>query len=366
MGHVRGERANTLPGSMYASAGATSGSQHARRRRRTFVSKGKGPGTLVFLLLLVGAIAAAGVFTVVLQSWNAAAKGAQQPDAKPGLHASDIGLPDTSASASSTPSKGASDADDAMKRDAELIARYCTMTGDGGRTSPIVFEHLNMDATMVIGWPDDALDILEERAKRTNPQMSSRAELEKVSDFTQCCHACALKRGCNFFFFCGQDDAPCSGECWLKYTAYPDKDVHKHEKTIAGSVEGTDVRVPWTTGVIPGRSPGVRQKDGLQNERLAEKLVLKLRGGLGEIVIRLRPELSKESVEYISSIVGIANDAKVDEDPCLQCRLYRTETNFLIQGVLRRLPLLDGDGVVGSLETGVPSGPGIKGKGMNR
>jgi len=83
-------------------------------------------------------------------------------------------------------------------------------------------------------------------------------------------------------------------------------------------------------------------------------------------VIRLRPELSKESVEYISSIVGIANDAKVDEDPCLQCRLYRTETNFLIQGVLRRLPLLDGDGVAGSLETGVPSGPGIKGKGMNR
>ena len=69
------------------------------------------------------------------------------------------------------------------------------------------------------------------------------------------------------------DGAFCAGQCWLKYTAHPGVDVHRHEKVRSGSLDGADANVPWTTGVIPGRAAGLRAGGA---PREAQRVVLKL------------------------------------------------------------------------------------------
>lgn len=50
---------------------------------------------------------------------------------------------------------------------------------------------------------------------------------------------------------------------------------------------------------------------------------------VGDIVIKLRPDLSPESVSYIKALLDSAA-------PCKRCRFYRAEQRGILQGVLKK------------------------------
>jgi hypothetical protein len=81
------------------------------------------------------------------------------------------------------------------------------------------------------------------------------------------------------------------------------------------------------------------------------KEVLVLKTKLGDVRIVLRPDLSKESVEYIHGVMK----ASAPDGSCPGCRLYRAEKPTILQGVLRED--VDANTVKGSCPSGYEAVP---------
>jgi cyclophilin family peptidyl-prolyl cis-trans isomerase len=154
----------------------------------------------------------------------------------------------------------------------------------------------------------------------------------KAGSAAECCASChahnaAVARGglekgknstlCDTWVFCG-DKHKCGAqyqECWLKNNKLrpPPNDLKGHS--------GPDVH--WTSGVV-------YPNPDWQLNPLAKKLGLTMVTTIGNIVIKLLPELAPASVKELQRCVGIM----LDQGHCMGCRIYRSEVNFLIQGVI--------------------------------
>lgn len=139
-----------------------------------------------------------------------------------------------------------------------------------------------------------------------------------ASSAAECCARCVAKRGCNVYVFCGE--GWCSGQCWLKRAAGdPSRAVVRAEGPTVPWTSGT-LDKDWLDGSVPLPAP-----DGSIS-------VIALRTTLGDIRLRLKPEWSQPSVDYVRRL---ARGLPKQEDTCVQCELYRTEPGFLLQGVMR-------------------------------
>ncbi|EFJ47170.1 hypothetical protein VOLCADRAFT_105231 [Volvox carteri f. nagariensis] len=142
----------------------------------------------------------------------------------------------------------------------------------------------------------------------------------------ECCAACsshqlAASRGgldkgpnsttCNVWVFCG-DAARCGPhyqECWLKSLAK----LPPPPQPGANSM--------WTSGVV---YPG---DEWLLPYQSMKTLTMHL--PMGDVVVELLPDLAPRSVHEIRRLA-----AMLAGSACDGCKLYRVETNFLVQGVL--------------------------------
>ncbi|KXZ54393.1 hypothetical protein GPECTOR_5g5 [Gonium pectorale] len=152
----------------------------------------------------------------------------------------------------------------------------------------------------------------------------------RTANAADCCAACAahaataarggLEHGtnssaCNTWVFCG-DEARCGGafgECWLKHT---DKLPPSQRPGAAGSS-------PWVSGVV---YPG----DGWLAP-YESRTTLTMHFKLGDIVVRLLPELAPRSVVELRRLAALVAG---EGGGCGGCRVYRVETAFLVQGVI--------------------------------
>ena len=66
--------------------------------------------------------------------------------------------------------------------------------------------------------------------------------------------------------------------------------------------------------------------------KTTEKTFLTLITKHGNIHIRLLPDLSPESVEYIQNLF---RQKQTEDEPCQKCQFYRSEPHFLLQGILQ-------------------------------
>ena len=149
----------------------------------------------------------------------------------------------------------------------------------------------------------------------------------------ECCAAChaynaAIARGglekgknstiCNTWVFCG-DKVKCGAqyqECWLKNNQLkppPEEGPKGH----------TGPDVPWTSGVVYSNREW-------QLAPLEKSLTLTMDSTIGKIPIKLLPELAPASIRELRRCVSIM----LDQGHCMGCRVYRSEANFLIQGVI--------------------------------
>ena len=126
----------------------------------------------------------------------------------------------------------------------------------------------------------------------------------------ECCHKCAYHKGCNVFVF-GEEQK----QCWLK-RADKEKDVQSR---------GSGPMVPWTSGVLD--KDWSHDWNELPPASTAISHVV-LKTSHGEIRIRLMEEWSETSVQYVRLLA--ANSLCSSE-----CKLYRAEPGFLLQGVIR-------------------------------
>ncbi len=73
----------------------------------------------------------------------------------------------------------------------------------------------------------------------------------------------------------------------------------------------------------------------------------------GEIIINLRPDLSRESVQYIKALLD-------SPEPCRACRLYRAEQRGILQGILTKEDVPRGITKLGNCPKGVEVEKGEK------
>ncbi|KAG2429165.1 hypothetical protein HYH02_014100 [Chlamydomonas schloesseri] len=153
-------------------------------------------------------------------------------------------------------------------------------------------------------------------------------------DAAECCAACrahqlAAARGgldagvnstaCNTWVYCGNQErcGPHYRECWLK-----------HQQTIpppeARASSGNNANSIWTSGVVYDSDEWLKQYDS--------RATLTLHFELGDVVVRLLPELAPASVRELRRMAALL---ALEGTGCDGCKLYRSEVNFLVQGVIR-------------------------------
>eukprot|EP00798_Chlamydomonas_sp_ICE-L_P004629 gene4629-14821_t len=123
----------------------------------------------------------------------------------------------------------------------------------------------------------------------------------------QCCAECHSSRGCNVWVWC-MDKQTCGRQCWLKRTG--SQEAFKGMKLKPGPPN-----VHWTSGTI--------FKDFDQDASSMPPLekdveVFALKTAYGDIRIRLKPDWSRSSVDFVQT-----------------CQFYRAEPRFLLQGSMQ-------------------------------
>lgn len=125
----------------------------------------------------------------------------------------------------------------------------------------------------------------------------------------------------NVFVWC-EDSARCGSACWLKRLG----------RTEGALVQphASGVSVPWRSGVLPAKAEDV---DAAALPAPPEKGLVVVTTVHGAIRLRLRPDLSPESVAYVRLL------AQYPRLCTSACAFYRVEPGFLLQGSLRaRVP----------------------------
>jgi hypothetical protein len=69
--------------------------------------------------------------------------------------------------------------------------------------------------------------------------------------------------------------------------------------------------------------------DKKQQKKSSLPETITLKTSEGDLRIKLRPDLSLESVQYIQKLL-------VDPNPCSRCRFYRAEKPGILQGILKK------------------------------
>lgn len=151
-------------------------------------------------------------------------------------------------------------------------------------TSGLGHARSELDGDVVIaGWAPDGSGLTS-----TTPQ--------------QCCFECERTRGCNVWVHCSSGE--CAGQCWLKHQRDP------RNPAARGKGPGN----PWTSGTLLRAfldpSLPLPQAD-------SSMATVVLSTSQGDIRLRLRPEWSESSVEYVRRV------AVLGDDNCVQCQLYR-------------------------------------------
>ena len=128
----------------------------------------------------------------------------------------------------------------------------------------------------------------------------------------ECCEACAQTKGCNVWVW-GHENM--GKQCWLK----------RVDKAKDVSTRGSGPSVQWTSGVL--------DKDWSHNwselpPASSSMSKVELKTSYGNIRIKLMPEWSETSVEYVRLLAANALCSS-------ECKLYRAEPGFLLQGVIR-------------------------------
>eukprot|EP00232_Nephroselmis_pyriformis_P023152 CAMPEP_0182854880 /NCGR_PEP_ID=MMETSP0034_2-20130328/1519_1 /TAXON_ID=156128 /ORGANISM="Nephroselmis pyriformis, Strain CCMP717" /LENGTH=411 /DNA_ID=CAMNT_0024985769 /DNA_START=200 /DNA_END=1435 /DNA_ORIENTATION=+ len=153
-----------------------------------------------------------------------------------------------------------------------------------------------------------------------------------TANAAECCAACqahrrtaqrgqlaegAASKVCNTWVFCGGPSCGIQkGECWLK--------VQQGVRLNPAGRKG--VGVPWTSGVvIPPEEAELEHLNGRPGKLVA-------RTPHGDIVFVLRPDLAPDSVRELKRMAALLGSAG---GKCSGCHLYRSEKNFLLQGVIR-------------------------------
>lgn len=260
-----------------------------------------------------------------------------------------------------------------MKADHAFVSQHCSAALSGSNKESqsfrdLVYEHTELEG-MLTGDNEDIQRILKEHITTTLPNLSSEQKdlidvvPDRLSFASECCYACAVERACNVWVFCPPTDAEtntkswCAGQCWLKHTISPDERLIENEKAIrSGGQKYRKGTSAWTTGILVGKAVYKQKKSDTQSESMPTatrlKLLLRNEPDIGirpEIIIDLRKDLSPTSIQYISSMVNMKHGDGTD--PCIKCEIYRTEKGFLIQGVVRRVPILsDEDDVTDRIE----------------
>jgi cyclophilin family peptidyl-prolyl cis-trans isomerase len=131
-----------------------------------------------------------------------------------------------------------------------------------------------------------------------------------------CCDACASTRGCNVWVWCA-DASACGQQCWLKRVGDP-----------AGVAEhASGGGIPWTSGTLPKDADVSLASLPLPDASIA---AIALTTTHGAITLRLRPEWSASSVDFVRMLAAHALCTPA-------CEFYRVEPGFLLQGSLRAL-----------------------------
>eukprot|EP00198_Chlamydomonas_reinhardtii_P009785 XP_001699122.1 predicted protein [Chlamydomonas reinhardtii] len=126
---------------------------------------------------------------------------------------------------------------------------------------------------------------------------------------------------CNTWVFCGDKDrcGPHYRECWLKHQQpIPPPDVR-------AASSGSNGKSMWTSGVVyDNDAVWIQQYDG--------RSTLTLHFEMGDVVVKLLPDLAPASVRELRRMAALL---ALEGTGCDGCKLYRSEVNFLVQGVIR-------------------------------
>jgi cyclophilin family peptidyl-prolyl cis-trans isomerase len=153
----------------------------------------------------------------------------------------------------------------------------------------------------------------------------------RAADAAECCAACHAHRqvvarggteqgrnssSCNLWAFCGHSDKCGSrfGECWLRGA--------KKLPTPPNLPEGANEAAGWMSGVV--------YDDDSAHLAAYNNTALVFTTKLGDIHIELLPELAPTSVRELRRAATIL----APSGHCSNCRIYRPEKNFLVQGIL--------------------------------
>lgn len=127
----------------------------------------------------------------------------------------------------------------------------------------------------------------------------------------ECCARCTAHRGCNVWVFC-REASWCAGQCWLKQA-----EAGTNPRNVRVRAQGESV--PWESGTL--------DKDWIDPARPLPAVdvsisAIALRTAHGDIVLRLMPDWSLPSVDYLRRM---AAGLPTQHDVCTQCEFYRTE-----------------------------------------
>ena len=133
----------------------------------------------------------------------------------------------------------------------------------------------------------------------------------------ECCARCTAHRGCNVWVFC-REASWCAGQCWLKQA-----EAGTNPRNVRVRAQGESV--PWESGTL--------DKDWIDPARPLPAVdvsisAIALRTAHGDIVLRLMPDWSLPSVDYLRRM---AAGLPTQHDVCTQCEFYRTEVRCTIR-----------------------------------
>jgi hypothetical protein len=123
-------------------------------------------------------------------------------------------------------------------------------------------------------------------------------------------------RGCNVWVWCAESQQ-CGQQCWLKRVGDP--------ASLTAHASGGGI--PWTSGTLPKDADVSLSSLPPPDASIA---AIALTTTQGVIIMRLRPEWSASSVDFVRMLAAHALCTPA-------CEFYRVEPGFLLQGSLRAL-----------------------------
>lgn len=134
-----------------------------------------------------------------------------------------------------------------------------------------------------------------------------------------CCLECQAARGCNIWSWCANPKS-CGRQCWLKRVG------HASEVEELPREKDENSGVPWTSGILHKDY----DRDAATLPAVDTSIqVVSLRTNHGVMSIRLKPDWSTHSVDFVRRIA-------MEPEVCTtSCQFYRAEPGLLLQGSMR-------------------------------